>query len=94
MHGRHVSPIVDSVARLLVAIFGGVLLLVPMTVLLLVESSPGLTLGIAFISVFIFSVVLSLVTKASNDQILAVTAAYGAVLVVFVANILPVTVKT
>jgi hypothetical protein len=92
MHARHISPIVDNLARLLIAIVGRVLLLAPMTVLIFV-SSLGLTLGITFIFVLIFSVALSLVSKASNDQILGVTAAYGTILVVFVANILTVTVK-
>jgi hypothetical protein len=44
---------------------------------------------IAFLFTIFFSVGLSIVSSASNYQILAATAAYGAVLVVFVANILP-----
>jgi hypothetical protein len=93
MHARHISQIVDNLARLLIAVVGGILLLAPMAVLIFVNSL-GLTLGITFIFVLVFSVALSLVSKASNDQILAVTAAYGAILVVFVANILPVTIKS
>ena len=46
-------------------------------------------LGVAFFSVIFFSVALSTVSRVSNDQIMAATAAYGLVLVVFIANILP-----
>jgi uncharacterized membrane protein YagU involved in acid resistance len=46
-------------------------------------------LVITFLFTIAFSVGLGMVSRASNDQIMAATAAYGAVLVVFIANILP-----
>ncbi|RFU36296.1 hypothetical protein B7463_g95, partial [Scytalidium lignicola] len=67
MYARYISLIVDNLARLLIAVVGGILLLVPMTVLIFVDSL-GLTLGITFIFLLVFSVVLSLVSKASNDR--------------------------
>jgi hypothetical protein len=45
--------------------------------------------GRDFLFVISFSIASSIVSKASNDQIMAATAAYGAVLVVFIANVLP-----
>jgi uncharacterized membrane protein YagU involved in acid resistance len=46
-------------------------------------------LVITFLFTIFFSIGLSIVSRASNDQIMTATAAYGAVLVVFIANILP-----
>ena len=45
-------------------------------------------LFVTFSFTIVFSVGLSIMSRASNDQIIMATAAYGAVLVVFVANIL------
>jgi VIT1/CCC1 family predicted Fe2+/Mn2+ transporter len=83
-----ISPVVDITTRLLVAIIGGLLVLVPMTVLSYVTAFRGV-LVVTFLFTICFSIALSTVSRASNDQIIMATAAYGAVLVVFVANILP-----
>jgi uncharacterized membrane protein YagU involved in acid resistance len=64
------------------------MLLVPMTVLCYVTAFKWVLL-VTFLCTIIFSIALSIVSRASNDQIMAATAAYGAVLVVFVANIIP-----
>ena len=83
-----VSPVVDIAARLLVAIIGGLLVLVPMTTLCYVTEIRWVLI-VTFLFTIFFSIALSIVSRASNDQIIMATAAYGAVLVVFVANILP-----
>lgn len=48
-----------------------------------------LALVTTFVFTVVFSIAVSVFSRASNDQIITATAAYGAVLVVFVANILP-----
>ena len=78
---------IDITARLLVAIIGGLLVLIPMTVLSYITAFKWV-LVVAYLFTICFSIALSTVSRASNDQIIAATAAYGAVLVVFVANIL------
>jgi len=40
----------------------------------------------AFLITLIFSLAVVIVSKASNDQVIAATAAYGAIIVIFVAN--------
>jgi len=39
-----------------------------------------------FLFTILFSVMVSVMSRASNEQIIMATAAYGAILVVFVAN--------
>ncbi len=92
MHARHTSLVVDHLARLIMAMLGGILFLVLMTVLAFLNSLKWTLITICLFVVF-FSVVLSLVSRVSNDQVLAATAAYSAVMVVFVASTLPLTVK-
>jgi uncharacterized membrane protein YagU involved in acid resistance len=84
----HISPVVDVAARILVAVIGGLLLLVPMSVLSFVTAFKWV-LVVTFLFTIVFSLALSIVSRASNEQMMGATAAYGAVLVVFVANILP-----
>ena len=69
--------------RLSMALFGGLGLVVPMLVMVLV---PGRTVSLIVTSVFTlaFAVVLALRNDLEPDKILAATAAYAAVLVVFV----------
>jgi hypothetical protein len=85
---RHISPIVDVIARLIMCLFGGTMLIVPMVTLVFVAHSRTLTLSLTTMFVLLVAVTLPLVCKPGtpNDTFLAATAAYAAVLVVFVAN--------
>lgn len=77
----------DVATRILVAIVGGLLVLVPIAVLSYITAFKWV-LVVTFAFTIVFSVGLSIMSRATNDQIIMATAAYGAVLVVFVANIL------
>jgi hypothetical protein len=78
-----VSPLVDRIARFVVAIGGGAALVVPMVIMSL---QPSQTKSIVTVSVavLLFSVCISLVMRANNTETLVATATYAAVLVVFV----------
>jgi VIT1/CCC1 family predicted Fe2+/Mn2+ transporter len=84
-HGRYISPAVDSVARIVFALLGGIFLLAPMVALSYCERKLYLVIITVLFTLFV-SVVLGLVSRASNQELLAVTAAYAAVLTVFVGN--------
>ncbi|TKA81839.1 hypothetical protein B0A49_01069 [Cryomyces minteri] len=77
--------LVDYLARFFVSIFGGASLLVPMIIMVFSDSrNTNLIITSAF--VLFFSIVLSVGSKASNQEILAATAGYAAVLVVFIGT--------
>ena len=80
-----VSPFVDTLARFIVAIIGGFSLVVPMLVMRLDENLKKSLITVS-VAVLLFSAVTSLMFKASNVETLAATAAYAAVLVVFVGT--------
>ncbi len=80
-----VSPFVDGLARFIVAITGGLSLVVPMLVMRLGETLPK-SLTTVSVAVILFSALTSLMFRASNVETLAATAAYAAVLVVFVGT--------
>ena len=89
MGPMHISPVVDFFARMLMCLFGGVSLVAPIIVLVFVKNSLTLTLVLTVLFVLIVVMILPLVCSAStpNEALLAATAAYVAVLVVFVANV-------
>ena len=80
-----VSPFVDTLARFIVAITGGLSLVVPMLIMRLGETLPK-SLTTVPVAVILFSALTSLMFKASNVETLGATAAYAAVLVVFVGT--------
>jgi hypothetical protein len=82
---EEVSPFVDKLARLLVALTGGLSLVIPMVIIRLNES---LTKSLVTVSVAValFATILSLIFRASNIETLAATATYTIVLVVFVGT--------
>ena len=80
-----ISPFVDTLARFIVAITGGLALVVPMLVMRLGETLPK-SLTTVSVAVVLFSALTSLMFKASNVETLGATAAYAAVLVVFVGT--------
>ncbi|TKA81836.1 hypothetical protein B0A49_01066 [Cryomyces minteri] len=77
--------LVDYLARFFVSIFGGASLLVPM-IIMVFSNSRNANLIITSAFVLFFSIVLSVGSKASNQEILAATAGYAAVLVVFIGT--------
>ncbi|KAJ3544312.1 hypothetical protein NM208_g3119 [Fusarium decemcellulare] len=81
-----VSPFVDILARFLVALLGGALLVVPMLIMSLPEVDRIRSLCTVSVSVLLFSGFLSMFFKASNTETLIATATYAAVLVVFVGT--------
>jgi succinate-acetate transporter protein len=89
-HGRHISPSVDNFARILFALIGGIFLLTPMVALAYI-SSKSLILIITVLFVLVFSITLALGSKSSNQELIAATAGYTAVLVVFVGNYIALT---
>ncbi len=80
---REVSPFVDKLARFVVAITGGLSLVLPMLVMRLNQNETK-SLITTSVAVLIFSALVSIVFKATNAETLGITAAYAAVLVVFV----------
>ena len=82
---EEINPFVDTLARFIVAITGGLSLVVPMLVMRLGESLPK-SLTTVSVAVLLFSTLTALMFKATNVEILAATATYAAVLVVFVGT--------
>ena len=79
-----ISSTVDTLARLAVTLVGGAFLLAPMSALTFI-STPKYQLITVVLFVMLFAVVLALgAGNASNQELLGATAAYAAVLVVFV----------
>jgi hypothetical protein len=77
-----ISTFVDGLARFIIAFVTGVSLIVPMVVMSLHKSLTK-SLVTTSVAVFLFAVFASLI-QAQNSDIVAATAAYAAVLVVFV----------
>ena len=87
-HGRppkQLSPFVDKLARFIVAITGGLSLVVPMLIMRLGESLTKSLITVS-VAVVLFAGLISLMFRASNVETLAATATYAAVLVVFVGT--------
>jgi VIT1/CCC1 family predicted Fe2+/Mn2+ transporter len=77
--------VVDDFTRLVVAIIGGLLVLVPTAALSYTTALHWILIA-TFLFTLIFSVAVAVMSEASNDQVIMATAAYGGILVVFVAN--------
>lgn len=79
---KEVSFLVDSLVRFILALCGGVLVIVPIVIMVLF---PGILrcLIVTGVSVLIFAVVVGFSQQTSNVTALGVTATYSAVLVVF-----------
>ena len=82
---KEISSFVDTLARFIVAITGGLSLVIPMLVMRLGETLAK-SLTTVSVAVILFSALTSLMFKASNVETLGATAAYAAVLVVFVGT--------
>ncbi|XXG94188.1 hypothetical protein Hte_000441 [Hypoxylon texense] len=80
-----ISPTADKLAGFLVAFVGGAFLIAPMCELAYVESKKWQIISVVlWVLFFAFSVVAT--SKAKNVELLGATAAYAAVLVVFVGQ--------
>lgn len=75
----------DGVARVLVALVGGASLVVPLIMMTYLTSQTA-RLIIVSAFVFVFSILVGVATKGTNQEVLGATAAYAAVLVVFVGT--------
>lgn len=82
---KEVSVFVDRLVRFILAITGGLFLIVPMIIM---SIKPSTTKSLVTVSSFLilFSLVLALGIKVSNIETLVSTATYAAVLVVFVGT--------
>ncbi|KAH8663555.1 hypothetical protein BGZ60DRAFT_411602 [Tricladium varicosporioides] len=84
-HGRYISPSVDNLTRVLFALCGGLFLLIPMVALAYIKSKTWLVVT-TVLFVLGFAVMLGAFSKGTNHELIGATAAYTAVLVVFVGN--------
>jgi len=82
---KDVSPFVDHLARFLIAITGGLFLIVPMLVMA-IDTSQKKSLITVSLSVLLFALTLSFGVRTTNVEALVSTATYAAVLVVFVGT--------
>lgn len=80
-----VSRLVNRLAWIIVAITGGVFLLVPM-IIMTFATNAHMRLVVLSVAVLWFAVSVALVSKATNQELIAATAAYSAVLVVYVGT--------
>ncbi len=80
-----VSRLVDGLARIIVAITGGVFLLVSM-IIMTFATDAHMRLIIASVAVLWCAVSIALGSKVTNQELIAATAAYSAVLVVYVGT--------
>jgi VIT1/CCC1 family predicted Fe2+/Mn2+ transporter len=82
------SSFVDRLARFIMAFVGGAALLIPMAIMVF-NSSLNKSLITTCVAVILFAGFLAFGISASNQDTLAATATYAAVLVVFVGTSLP-----
>lgn len=82
---KEVSHFVDQTVRFVVAITGGLFLVVPMVVMTI---QPSVLKSLVTVSTFVllFALILAFAVKVSNVETLISTATYAAVLVVFVGT--------
>ena len=79
------STVVDVFGRLIMAVLGGASLLVPMLIMTFLKSRTARLVTVS-VAVFVFGFILSIGTRASNQELLGATAAYTAVMVVYVGS--------
>ncbi len=73
----------DKINRFFVALFGGVAVVVPILIMSFSSSQTKSLITIS-VSVLLVALAIALLSKASNQELIMATAAYAAVLVVFV----------
>ncbi|PWY63038.1 hypothetical protein BO83DRAFT_403376 [Aspergillus eucalypticola CBS 122712] len=82
---EEVSQFIDKLARFMVAFSGGLSLIVPMLIMRIQENLTK-SLVTVCVAVVLFAAIISLVLRANNTETVMATAAYAAVLVVFVGT--------
>ena len=82
---QNTARLAEIITRFLVALLAGAFLVIPLVVLSYQSSSQTHLVTIS-ISIVIFSLLVSLLSKASNEQTMVASAGYAAVLVVFLSN--------
>ena len=76
--------IANVVGRLITAVVAGVFLVLPLT--LLSASIKGTQLGVVTVFILLFSFLVAALFKVTNYEMMVLSAAYAAVLSVFVSN--------
>ncbi len=82
---QNITRLAEVITRFVVAMLAGAFLVVPLIVLSHQSRSETHLFRVS-LCIVIFSLLVSLASKASNEQIMAASAGYAAVLVVFIAN--------
>ena len=77
----------NTIIRLFLAVVMTALLTLPVILLYVVNTSNGVKVAILLLFVLLFSMALLTMTNAKRHEAFAATAAYAAVLVVFLANL-------
>lgn len=80
------STVVDNIARFIIGVLGGGALLGPMIIMTFHKSQTARLITVS-VAVLIFGFLLSVSTKAANQEILGATAAYAAVMVVYIGSV-------
>jgi len=83
---QNTARLADTVSRFLFGLLTGALLLAPMAVLLGQEDDRTAQLITVSVSIVVFSLLVALASRASPQETMAASAAYAAVLVVFVST--------
>ena len=82
---QNTARLAEIMTRFLVALLAGAFLVIPL-VILSCQSSGRAHLITVSICIVVFSLLVSLVSRTSNEQIMVASAGYAAVLVVFLSN--------
>ena len=82
---QNTSRLADVITRFLVALIAGTFLVIPLVVLSHQSSNQAHLVTIS-IFIILFSFLMSLLTRATNEETMAASAAYAAVLSVFFSN--------
>lgn len=82
---KEISPKVEKIARFIIGVCGGLSLIVPM-LLMRIQENLIKSLITTSVAVVLFAATTSMIFKANDVETLAATAAYTAVLVVFVGT--------
>ena len=82
---RGSSTSIFVISRILISLTSVVFLIVPMLALTYIQPTGFILLAASLFSVF-FAIIVAISSKARNHEVFGVTAAYSAVLMVFVGN--------
>lgn len=82
---QNTARVAETVTRFIIALIAGASLICPLAILS-VEQSEQSRLVVIIICVSIFCVIISILSKATNYEAMAASAAYAAVLTVFLSN--------